>query len=374
MSANDQQIGSRVAAAAPPSIAKGRREVLVAGHKAPATSTARRGRHLRTLIGARKYVWSMTLIGGAVFLLGATTGNFFYAFVPPLIVAAVIVGLVWREATRLSARDFFLGFALDHGFNFSEQMSLMEATPLLGAGDKRRCENYMEGPLEGMPDVAVGLAHYIFETRDERTDRRKRAISVYTPHNYTIAVVELPRAMTTFPGIFLTRRGGWFGRDDWHDRPSLLPVELESSSIASRYELLVRSNQDRGRLLELFKPTFQVWLTELPLQIFFEYSGGTLVVYMPKRVKDGESLQTMLEATRWIAKRITEEGEPLRAAAKVLEVTSTPPPSGTDAFPPPPPATKPVVEPALRAAPEPVAAEPISYSDTASSVPPPSAN
>jgi hypothetical protein len=365
VNSDGQQIGSRVTAETAPSLAHGRREVLVAGHRAPATATATRGKHLRKLMGARKYIWSIALIGGGVFLLGATTGRVIYAVIPPLIVIAVVIAMVWREATRLAARDFFAGYALDHGFNFSERMTLIETTPLLGAGDRRHCENYMEGLLEGSDDLAVGLAHYVYEERDIRTDRRRRPITVYTPHSYTIAVIDLPRPMSVFPGIFLSKRGGLFGRQEWLDRPSLVPVEIESSVLASKYELLVRRNQDRGRLLELFKPTFQVWLEDLPFQLFFEYNGGTLVAYVPKKLTDGRDLDVMISSVSWIAKRIQQEGEPLQPVAE-----SQAPPTGVAAFPPPPPATKPRLEPTLRAAPEPVE-EPV-Y--TRASVPPPSAN
>ncbi|HEV8234740.1 MAG TPA: hypothetical protein VGP84_09075, partial [Gemmatimonadaceae bacterium] len=307
---------------------------------------------------------SLALIGGGLFLLGAAmTGKVIYAVIPPLVVFAILVAMLWREATRLAARDFFAGYALDHRFNFSERMSLMETTPLLGAGDRRHCENYMEGPLDDLDGVAVGLSHYVYETRQDRSDRRNRPIAVYAPHEYTIAVVDVPRAMRVFPGVFLSRRGGIFGRDEWLDRPSLVPVELESSELVNKYELLVRNNQDRGRLLELFKPTFQIWLGALPFQLFFEYSGGTLVVYVPKRLKDGEDLDTMLSATSWIARRILAEGEPLH----MLE-ESQPPPTGVAAFPAPPPATKPFIEPTLRVAPEPVVAE-VAYRRV--SMPPP---
>ncbi|MBJ7459662.1 MAG: hypothetical protein JHD02_10775 [Thermoleophilaceae bacterium] len=364
MSSDGNEIGSRIGAPLPPSMGRRRRAVMVAGHRAPATATVTRGKHLRRLIGARKYIWSLALIGGGVFLLGASTGRVLYAAVPPLVVLAVILVMVWRDATRLAARDFFAGYALDHRFNFSERMSLMETTPLLGAGDRRRCENYMEGPLEDVDGVAVGLAHYVFETREDRSDRRKRPITVYSPHAYTIAVVDLPRAMRVFPGVFLGRRGGFFGRDEWLDRPSLVPVELESSELANKYELLVRDNQDRGRLLELFKPSFQIWLGNRPFQTYFEYSGGTLVTYVPKRLTAGEDLDAMLAAASWIARRITAEGEPLHSVEE-----SQPPPVQLHAFPDPPPATKPHAEPTLRAVPEPAQAQ----SNRQISVPPPSA-
>lgn len=363
------------------SLARYRREVLVAGHQAPQSARATRVRHLRKLAAARSYVFSLALVGGGLFLIGASTGRLVWAVVPPLLVLAVIVTLVWRKASRLAERDFFTGYALSRKMDYSERMSLFATTPLLGAGDRQRCEHYMEGELESVDRVGVGLAHFIYETREQRNDRRNRPISVYTPHAYTIAVAELPRAMTAFPGIHLVRRGGWFGGDSWLDRDGLVPVELESAELATDYELLVKRSQDRARLLQLFKPSFQLWLAGQPFQIFFEYAAGTLVVYAPKRLKDARDLDEMLRATDWIAKLILKEGEPLQMVAANSNVTalkkraelSKAPPKGIDGFPPPPPATKPEVErssaPALHVAPEP-APEP-AY--TRASIPPPTA-
>jgi hypothetical protein len=365
MNPDGQEIGSRVGSALPPSVSRKRREVMVAGYGAPDTATSTRVKHLRKLMGARRYVFALAFIGGGLFLLGAAlTHNAIVAVVPLLVVLAIVVSLVWREATRLAARDFFAGFALDHGFNFSERMSLMETTPLLAAGERRHCEHYMEGPLENVDGIAIGLSHFVYETRQDRADRRNRPITVYAPHDYTIAVVEIPRAMRVFPGVFLGRRGGMFGRDDWLDRPTLSPVELESSELVNKYELLVRKKQDRDRLLELFKPSFQIWLGNLPFQMYFEYTGGTLVVYVPKRLKDAAELDAMITAASWIARRILAVGEPLHMVEE-----SQPPPTGVDAFPSPPPATKPHIEPTLRVAPEPA---PVEVTYRRASMPPPS--
>lgn len=313
------------------------REVHVAGRIVPSTSSTTRGKHARALFGSRRYALATGIFAAIAFVAGSATGNIFIAIGAPLAIAAIAAGLVWREASQHSQRDFFQGYALRHGFIYAERMALMETTPLLGAGDRRHCEHYMEGPLEGNEDLTVGIAHYIFETADQRRDRRNRPIQVYSPHPYTICVVELTRAMSVYPGIFLARRGGMFGgREDHLDRPSLLPVELESSELSSKYELLTRSHQDRTRLMELFQPSFQTWLETLPFPIYFEYSGGTLVVYAPKKLKDAHSLDTMQKVTAYIAGRIEREGEPLRA------VDSKPPPATN--FPVPPPATKPTIE------------------------------
>lgn len=317
--------------------------------------------HLAKLLGSRRYIWRIAIGAGVAFLIGAITGRVLFAVVAPLVALVAIMWMLWADSSKLARRDFFAGFALEHGFDYSERMTLLETTPLLGAGDRRHCENYMEGPLESVPGVAVGLSHYIFETREDRNDRRRRPIAVFTPHNFTIAVVDLPRALSVFPGVFFSRRGGWLGRDSWLDRPGMKSIELESSALANKYELMTRGGVDRVKLLELFQPSFQVWLAELPLQLFFEYSGGTLVVYVPKKLNDGDSLEIVLEATELIAKRILKEGEPLQIVS-----STPPPPAGTGAFPAPPPATKPHIESVPDLPP------PRSYGTA--SVPPPSAH
>lgn len=345
----------------PPPNSRRTREVQVAGRSVPGSAGETRSQHLSRLLGSRTYIWRIAVGAGLAFLIGAATGRVIFAVGAPLVALLVILVLLWNDSSRLAKRDFFAGFALEHEFSYSERMTLLETTPLLGAGDRRHCENYMEGPLDEVPGVAVGLSHYVFETREDRNDRRRRPITVYTPHPFTIAVVDLPRAMSVFPGVFFSRRGGWLGRDSWLDRPGMKSIELESSTLANKYELMTRGAVDRTKLLELFQPSFQVWLAELPLQLFFEYSGGTLVVYVPKKISDGEGLEIILQATERIAKRILKEGEPLQV------VTSAPPPPlGKGAFPPPPPATKPHIESVPDLPP------PRSYGT--SSVPPPSAH
>lgn len=331
-----------------------RREVLVAGRTAPASATATRGMHLRRDAATRRRVLTLALLGGGLFLLGAATGRIFWALVGPAVVFAVLAGTSWRSATKLAERDFFIGWALAHGFNYSERMSLLETTPLLAAGDRRHCENYMEGALEELDGTSVGLAHFVYETKEVQNDRRNRPIPVFIPHRCTVAVVDLPRAMAAFPSVHLSARSRRRQRDEWLQRNTLTNVELESADLADDYELLVGRSQDRSLLLELFKPSFQVWLSRRPFPVSFEFSGGTLVVHVKKRLRDAEELDLMVEALVEIARRISKEGEPLKA---VDDSHSKAPPTGVKAFPPPPPATKPAVEqpdaPKLHAVPEP---------------------
>lgn len=327
----------------PPPQSVGARKVWVAGKPVPAYASATRRMHMAALASSRKYVWRYAITCGVLFLAAAVTRNPILAGVALLVGMAIVTFQLVRDATGHAHRDFFTGFALKHGLTYSNKMSLDETTPLLSAGDRRHCENYMEGPLRGANHV-VGLSHYVYETREQRRDRRNRAISIYTPHWFTICVVDLPRVSAAFPGVFLSRRGGILGRNDWLDRPGLQTIELDAAMAANKYELLARSSQDRKRLLDLFQPSFQAWLVGLQKQIYFEFNEGTLVLYVPGKLRDVESLETMLLAAGRISTQFMREGEPLH----VVSPSIAPPGPGstgrTGEFPPPPPATKPIVE------------------------------
>ncbi|MFY9487379.1 MAG: hypothetical protein WAP35_01600 [Solirubrobacterales bacterium] len=326
----------RVWSMAPPGSDRAKREILVAGRTAPDSATRNRSPHMRRLLGSRRYVWSFALLAGGTFLVGSAMKSVLIAAGGPAFVALATVVVSYLRAANASELDFFAGFANRHGYTYTHSLELLEVTPLLGAGDRRRCDHYMEGPLsEAHPDVHAGIALYTFEERDDRKARGGRVVETWTPYKYTICVVELQRALKTFPGVFLSQRRGLLGRiasGGWIDYDDLKPMSLESAGISNRYELHVRPSQDRTRLMELFQPSFQVWLANLPLPICFEFSGGTLVTYVPKHLRDATSLDIMLAATAKIADRIISEGEPLQAAPEVVE------------FPPPPPSTRPQVD------------------------------
>ena len=342
-----QQPG-RVWSTAPPGARPGSKRVEIAGRAAPINTGVTRRQHMGTLLRSRAFVWAFAILGGGGFLaMAAMTKDYRAAALVPLGVAVVLPAWAWYRASELSERDFFIGFAQTHGFTYTPQIVLMETTPLLGAGDRRHCEHYMEGPIDSeLSGYHAGLAHYIYETVEERTDPRDRVVKVYTPHYFTICVIDLQRVITSFPGVFLTERGGLFGGDSWMQIDHLQKVELESSTLSNKYKLLTRPEQNRALLLQLFQPSFQVWLSELPFQVYFEFSGGTLCVYVPKQLDDTTSLDILLQTTARIAKRFLKEGEPLKpvpATAVPGGLTSGPPPANVRQFPAPPAATKPPV-------------------------------
>lgn len=320
---------SRAFSTAPPPGGVGASRVVVADGTQPSTVGSRWGAYLRLLLSSRRYVWALAIGGGGGFLAGAVIGDLLIATLAPVVFAALVVATAAHAARRMAAADFFESFARTHGLAYDGTVELVEATPLLGAGDRRRCEHYMVGDLGAkVPGARVGMAHYTYEVSSERTDRRGRKIEAWTPYRFTICVVELQRAIRSFPGVFLSRRRGLLGRisgDTWLNYDSMREVELESTTISDRYELWVRRNQDNVRLLELFRPSFQVWLGELPFELCFEYSGGTLVTYVHKHLGDAVSLEMLLQATASVAEQILREGEPRRPEA---EPASVAPPAG----------------------------------------------
>jgi hypothetical protein len=185
-------------------------------------------------------------------------------------------------------------------------------TPLLGAGDQRRCEHWMTGHLDD--DLQFGLGHYTYKVR--RGDEHDRTERSETRH-FTICVLDLEAAMRMFPGVFLCRRRGVFGMldgKDWLSHANRHEVELESARLCERYQLWVDNGQDDVLLRELFSPSFEVLLAEHPLEPCFEYRAGTLLVYVERRLEDEGHLDWMRELTAKIADRFAGEVEEARVA------------------------------------------------------------
>ena len=348
MNGETPKVGSLLTAARPADSAK--REVMVVGRTAPASASATRFAHMRRLAGTRGYVWPAVIAGGGLFVLGSTTGNALYAVVPLLAVLLVLLARAWHEAGRLASRDFFSGFAVERGLNFSEGMMLVGRTPLLAAGECRRCENYIEGPLEPNGE-SVAVAHFVYETRRQKHDRRNRPIAVMTPHVFTVAIVDLQRPAGAYPGLFIARRSRRPGlAGEWIDRSGLIPATLSDPKLSRACDLLVRPGQDPQRLAALLRADLQAWLATSSLAPGLEYDNGTLLLYVSGRVRDAERLDELIALVGRIAQRMLETGEPLQL---VDDSGSHAPPRRIAGFPAPPPATHPAVAGALHVAPAP---------------------
>ena len=274
-------------------------------------ASSTRAFHLRRVLRGRAAGYALGLGVVGAFVAGAWFGSPLVMLAAPAAVAALVLVAAFASASGGAERDFFLSFAAARGLRYVGDTTLLPLTPLLGAGDRRRCSHWMDGPLG---DLRCGLGHYTwYEERrhDGHVDR--------TPHHFTICVVDLEPGITLFPGVFLARRPGLAGLlgDGWLSKHTRRKVELESLRLHERYELWVERSQDDLLLRELFSPAFVSWLAEHPLEPCFEYRAGTLVVYLERRLEDAGRLGWLQDATREITTRFAREIDESRRAALI---------------------------------------------------------
>jgi hypothetical protein len=268
----------------------------------PANTNSTRSAHFRTLLGG-----SFTIVGGAIFIaivftIGAAAHQPSVMLLGPVFVVFVMVLIAFFRADSQAENEFFKRFAAAHGLNhWAQQYSLPAFTPLLGGGDRRHCEHWMESK-------GRGLGWYTFECRQDNGDKP----DTWEPHHFTVATVDVgEHGMARFQGIYLRRRRGIFDRLDsdanWLRGKDLKKVELESTAFHERFELWADQDQDDIVLRQLFAPTFVVWLSEHPLKPGFELRAGELVVFVPDRLGEAGKLEFLLMAAAEISKRIQAE-------------------------------------------------------------------
>ena len=263
-----------------------------------------RAAHLRRMLRGRAAAYTFAIgIAGAI-VLGAWLRSPLVMLAAPVLVVLAVTGICFAVADRRSEDEFFRSFARARGFAYAPRAQLMPLTPLLGAGDRRECRHWMQGPLgEGLPQC--GLGHYVFRVRHGSGDSER-----WTAHDFTICVVDIEQGIVMYPGVFLARRRDLvdrFGGGRWLHTGTRREVELESEALNDRCELWVERSQDDVQLLRLFSPSFVSWLAEHPLHLCFEYRAGTLVVYLERALEDAGHLSWLLDATAAIARRLRDE-------------------------------------------------------------------
>jgi hypothetical protein len=273
----------------------------VSARQIPANTSSTRSAHFRTLLGS-----SSAVVGGAIaaviaFTIGAATHEPIVMLGGPLAVALAVVVIAWFAADNQAEDEFFARFASGHGLNHWKRYSMPEFTPLLGGGDRRRCEHWMESH-------GRGIGWFTFECRQEDGDKP----DTWQPYHFTIAMVDIgEHGMARFQGIYLRRRRGIFDHlnteANWLGDHRLKKVQLESTAFNERFELWADRDQDDIVLRQLFAPTFIVWLSEHPLKPGFELRAGQVVVFIPGRCGEAGKLQFLLMAADAISERIRAE-------------------------------------------------------------------
>jgi hypothetical protein len=282
---------------------------------APSNATSGRRELFRAYLRGRAAFYGYLLGCGGAFLVGAWQRDPIVMAAAPAAVALGIAGIAFYAADRAASRRFYATLAESLGLFLVGRSELLPFTPLLGAGDRRHCENWMQGTLRGDPPLQGGIGHFVFEEIPEKRGEDGQLLQVSESHRLTLCVVELEPSIALFKGVFIRPRPGVFDfGPDWQDRNHLRKVELESAAFTDRYQLRITDDQDERLARELFAPKLVQFLATHPLGPCFELKAGTLTVFVPRVLEDAGNFVFMLDAVRYIAGRVLREVE--EAAAR----------------------------------------------------------
>jgi hypothetical protein len=257
----------------------------------------------RSYLASAPAVYAMAFGSLAAFTVGAWQGSVPIMLGGPAAIVVSVAGIAWFVADRAAANDFYWGFATSVGLTYANQMSLLALTPLLGAGNRRRVEQWMYGRLPG--GLSGGLGQLVWERLQQDSDGDT---SVKERNRFSICVVDLDSSLPFFHGIYLHPRRGLFAPySDWLGRTPVRSVEVESSQFVERYELRAASDQDDLLLRRLLSPSVVSWLANHPLAPGFELKAGTLCVFVPHALEDAGNLTYLIDAARHLAGRVAGE-------------------------------------------------------------------
>jgi len=234
---------------------------------------------------------------------GAALSGVAAAVAAPLIVVVLAFALAFWLADRRAAGDFWKGIARAIGMTYHGTVHLPTYTPLLAAGDRRKCPEWMTGTL---PDGRnCGLGNYTFEERHENGDNP----DTWTSYEYTLALIDVAAPDRAFVrGLYLRPRNRlrFFGeRTLPHTRRDRM--HTESAAFEERYDLYVDPDDDKARVLEILSPSFVEDLSRNPSTLCFDYRGGTLAVFVEEHCADAGRLIAVLDSAKVVATRIDEE-------------------------------------------------------------------
>jgi hypothetical protein len=266
----------------------------------------RRSAYLRENLQGKWASWA--LVGATVFFLieGVSIQSWRLIVGGIALTALVIFVVSYVFASRRAAGEYFAELAPQLGLEYRPVGDYAPITPLLSAGDRRRYEHAMVGPLYGkLGGPRCLLAHYTAETQRQINDD----VSHWRKDRFTVCAIDSGAPMIRFRGLYLQPRLSGLGLDhNWLSRaPKPEKVKLESEQFGQLYELYRTSDQDEIALRELFSPSLVVWLNEHPLRPGFECKAGTLVVYIRGHEESAGKITMLLETARSLARRLHQQ-------------------------------------------------------------------
>ena len=275
----------------------------------PTNANSGQSELFRANLKSRPAVYFAALAAAGAFVWGASRQDVLMMVLGPLGALALVVVVAAVAADRSAATNFFHHYARSLGLVYWPRSSLLPMTPLLGAGDKRWIEHWMQGGLPGEPPLVGGIGQLVWEERQE--GRRDDSLTIgraAARHRVTICLVDLEPSIRRFHGVFLhPRRGLIASTPDWIGRTHTRSIQVESTAFSQRYELLVSDDQDEVVARQLLSPSLVAWLAEHPLAPGFEIRAGTLVVFVARPLADEGNLTYLLDATRRLAARVLAE-------------------------------------------------------------------
>lgn len=264
------------------------------------------GQLFRSYLVSAPAAYAMAFGSLGAFTLGAWKGSVAVMLGGPAVIVLAVSAIAWVCADRAAANEFYFRFASSVGLGYARETNLLTLTPLLGAGTRRHAEQWMYGGLPG--GFTGGVGQLVWEVVDEDSKP-----AVRERHRFTLCVADLDPSLSYFRGVYLHPRRGLFGPySDWLGRTPVRRVEVESARFVERYDLRAATDQDELMLRRLLSPKVVSWLANHPLTPGFELKAGTLVVFVPRPLRDAGNLTYLIDATRMLAERVAGEvGEEL---------------------------------------------------------------
>ena len=269
----------------------------------PLDENATRSAHFARIRGTRAF--GIGAGGGALLALiaGLAAGGLLPGILAGAVVLAIAFAIAFGLADHAAHGDFWTALAASLGMSYVGHTELAELTPMLAAGDRRHCEEWMTGRLPDGRPLSVG--NYTFEVHHENGDEP----DTWESFDYTLALIELAPAQGAYVrGLYLRPRNRLrlFGE---RSLPGARKERLhtESAVFDDRFDLYVDPDDDPSRALRSSSRPFIEQLAENPTKICFDYRAGSLAVFIEDHSDDAGRLVALLDAAKAIAFRIDAE-------------------------------------------------------------------
>jgi hypothetical protein len=277
----------------------------------PADAASTRGARFSALMRGR--IVAYALVGGGALVVVAAAARWGDAGRVAAALGAwgcAVVTLAWVQAVRGAERDFFTIFAIAHDLSAPRPASILELTPLLGAGNRRSFDHWMTGELKTPHGTwPFGIGHLTARLVTEDAEGGVAELPGSGVRR-TLVVVDMAPGITVLPSVYLRPRTGLVDRvegGDWLAGRDCTRVELESTALSERCEIWCEHDADPLRVRQLFAPTLIDWLASHPLELGFELKAGTLVVHEAGHVDDHGGLVWLMDAAGHLAGVVATE-------------------------------------------------------------------